>query len=58
MTVEDKVTGKGEHLISSCFHFPANLHLESNVNALTRPRLPFNHTEKLNNLFDGIIEYV
>jgi hypothetical protein len=32
MTIEDKVTGKGEHLISSCFHFPANLHLESNVN--------------------------
>ena len=33
-------------------------HLQSNVNALTKPRLPFKHTEKLNNLFDGIIEYV
>jgi L-galactose dehydrogenase len=33
-------------------------HLESNVNALANPRLPFNQTEKLKTLFNEIIEYV
>ena len=33
-------------------------HLESNVNAVANPRLPFNQTERLKTLFGDIIEYV
>lgn len=48
LIVEDKVTGKGEHLITSYFHFSTNLNLESKENISAEiPVLDDSHEQKL-----------